>query len=153
MRYGPERRLVRKVVGYVVQDEQLLVFAHDDVPLEVAGIQVPAGSVEPGEEPADAVVREVAEETGIDVRVVASLGTGEFDVWPSKPEVHERHFFQLEPIQPVRDVRWAAGEDRPSDGGGAQSWTCFWIPLTQGHVLCAGFSARLGQVVADTTQA
>ncbi|WP_417563735.1 NUDIX domain-containing protein [Microbacterium sp.] len=39
---------------------------------------MPAGTIEPGEAAEDAVVREIR-----------------YDVWPSKPEVHERHFFQL----------------------------------------------------------
>jgi len=47
---APQRRLVRKVVGYVVRNGKLLVFTHDDVPIEVAGVQVPAGTVEPGHE-------------------------------------------------------------------------------------------------------
>ena len=65
MSAGPERRLVRKVVGYVVRDRRLLVFTHDDVPLEIAGVQVPAGTIEPSELPEAAVVREVLEETGV----------------------------------------------------------------------------------------
>lgn len=95
MSAGPERQFVGKVVGYVVHGDRLLVFTHDGVPLDVAGVQVPAGTIERGEMPADAVVREVQEETGLPARVVRSLGTQRYDVWPSKPEVHERHFFQL----------------------------------------------------------
>ncbi|WP_424446280.1 NUDIX domain-containing protein [Microbacterium sp. CH-015] len=71
---GPERRSVRKVVGYVVHDDQLLVFTHDGVPLDVAGVQVPAGTIEQSETPAAAVVREVLEETGLAVRIVHALG-------------------------------------------------------------------------------
>ncbi|MFD0488467.1 NUDIX domain-containing protein [Saccharopolyspora erythraea] len=52
---------------------QLLVF--DQVGVPGAGTQVPAGGVEPGEALSDAVVREIAEETGLtDVTVVAELG-------------------------------------------------------------------------------
>lgn len=93
MSSGAERRFVRKVVGYVVHGDRLLVFTHDDVPLDVAGVQVPAGTIEPGETPEDAVVREIWEETGLPARVVSSLGVQRYDMWPSKPEVHERHFF------------------------------------------------------------
>lgn len=38
-------RVVRKVVGYVVREDKLLVFTHDDIPLEVTGVQVPAGTM------------------------------------------------------------------------------------------------------------
>ncbi|XSS43847.1 NUDIX domain-containing protein [Propionibacteriaceae bacterium Y1685] len=122
------------------------MFTHDDVPLEVGGVQVPAGTIEPSETPDAAVVREVLEETGVMARVVASLGVERYDVWPSKPEVHERHFFQLEPLDDSRDEQWSAGECDPSDGGSAQRWTCQWIDLEQAHVLCAGFGARLGEI-------
>lgn len=148
---GPERRLVRKAVGYVVHEERLLVFTHDDVPLEVAGVQVPAGTIESAEAPEVAVVREVLEETGRAVRVVGALGVERYDVWPSKPEVHERHFFQLAPVEEELPERWVAGEGDPSDGGQVQRWTCYWMPLEQAHVLCAGFGARLGEIVPDLT--
>ncbi|GAA1633751.1 hypothetical protein GCM10009700_21170 [Brevibacterium sanguinis] len=91
----PERRLVRKVVGYVVRDRRLLVFTHDDVPLEIAGVQVPAGTNEASEPPEAAIIREVLEETGVIARTVGSLGIERYDVWPSKSEVHERHFSSL----------------------------------------------------------
>jgi prevent-host-death family protein len=144
---GPERRLVRKVVAYVVREENLLVFTHDDVPLDIAGVQVPAGTIETGEDPAAAVVREVLEETGIAARIVRELGVEQYDVWPSKPELHERHFFQLVPADDALPDRWAAGEDYPSDGGVVQRWTCRWMPLEHGHVLCAGFGMKLGAIV------
>lgn len=46
---------------------QLLVFAHP-----TAGVQLPAGSVEVGEQPASGAVREVAEETGLTGCVVVT---------------------------------------------------------------------------------
>ncbi|MGP6173630.1 NUDIX hydrolase [Corynebacterium sp. A21] len=144
MTAGPERRLVQKVVGYVVCEGQLLVFTHDDVPIERAGVQVPAGIIEQGESPEEAVIREVLEETGLRTRIVHPLGVEQFDFWPAKPELHERHFFQLEPVDDSVPVRWSAGEQFPSDGGTPQRWTCWWTRLEHAHVLCAGFGARLG---------
>src|SRR5699024_9260715 len=82
-----------------------------------------------------AVGREVLEETGVNARIVGSLGVERYDVWPSEPEVHERHFFQLEPLNDGHGERWSAGEGDPSDDGSAQRWTCQWIPLEQAHVL------------------
>ncbi|WP_448257043.1 NUDIX domain-containing protein [Microbacterium aurum] len=67
---GPERRSVRKVVGYVVHDDQLLVFTHDGVPLDVAGVQVPAGTIEQSETPAAAVVRECLDDASGSADVV-----------------------------------------------------------------------------------
>ncbi|TCW24607.1 NUDIX hydrolase [Dietzia cinnamea] len=139
-------RIVRKVVGYVVHEGRLLVFTHDGFPLVEVGVQVPAGTIEHGESPEEAAVREVAEETGIRARVVRSLGTERYDMRPSKPEIHERHFFHLEPEDLTFPERWPAGEPRPSGGGERQEWTCFWIPVERAHVLCAGCGARVGEL-------
>ena len=56
---------IRKTTAFVVTKESpihLLVFRHP-----LAGIQLPAGTVEKGEEPVEAAVREVREETGYTV--------------------------------------------------------------------------------------
>ncbi|GAA3666159.1 hypothetical protein GCM10022376_02530 [Yimella lutea] len=59
-------------------------------------MQVPAVSIAEGESPEDAVVRGVEEQgAGITARIVRSLGLESYDMWPAKPEVNERHFFQL----------------------------------------------------------
>lgn len=142
-------RVVRKVVGYIVREDKLLVFTHDDIPLEVTGVQVPAGTIEADEAPQDAVVREVLEETGLATRIVSDLGMEHYDARPTKHEIHERYFFQLAPVDEEIPERWAAGEDNPSDGGEPQRWTCFWIPLEQSQVLCAGFGARLGRLIHE----
>ena len=56
-----------KVLAYVVRPgetgPELLVFDHVGIP--EAGTQVPAGTVDPGERPEQALVREVLEETGV----------------------------------------------------------------------------------------
>ena len=140
-------RVVRKVVGYIVREGKLLVFTHDDIPLEVTGVQVPAGTIEVDEAPKDAVVREALEETGLATRIISELGMEHYDARPTKPEIHERYFFQLAPVDEEVPERWTAGEDNLSDGGERQRWTCFWIPLQQSQVLCAGFGARLGRLI------
>src|SRR5699024_11908321 len=77
---------VEKVAGYVVAHGRLLVLTHDDVPLHMTGVQVPAGSIGPGESPDHAVRREVREETGVETRIVAHLGAAMYDVAPTRPE-------------------------------------------------------------------
>ncbi len=64
-----------KVTAFVTRDgdmgRELLVFRHP-----TAGVQLPAGSVEAGEETEAAALREVTEETGLtDIITVAKLGT------------------------------------------------------------------------------
>lgn len=144
---------VDKVVCYVIHDEHLLVFTHDTVPLTTAGVQVPAGSIEPGEPPERAAERELLEETGRPGRVVRSLGVERYDVRPTRDEVAVRHCFLMSVPQADVAERWSAGEHSRSDGGEAVSWTCWWIPLQDAHVLAAGLGGRLGAAVTAVRQA
>ncbi len=67
---------VEKVAAFVTRDSrpgdansrELLVFQHSN---PLAGIQIPAGTVEIGESPLDAVLREVTEETGLQTICIA----------------------------------------------------------------------------------
>ncbi|MET8835840.1 NUDIX domain-containing protein [Micromonospora sp. NPDC004540] len=78
MSVPPRLRVAAYVLRRTPDGPELLVFDHVDFP--EAGTQVPAGGVEPGETPAEAAVREVAEETGLTgVAAVAELGVSE---WP-----------------------------------------------------------------------
>jgi len=65
---------IEKVTAFVIRTTptgiELLLFLHSH-----AGIQIPAGTVNPGETPAEAVTREVAEETGLeDLTIYHYLG-------------------------------------------------------------------------------
>ena len=134
---------IRKAVAYIVRDSQLLVFRHRDVDVTVAGIQVPAGTIQEGENPADAALREAAEETGLAaLAVVRPLGTDDYDVRPGRHELHERHFFQLATAEPVEDEwLWFETHDGLAE---ATAFVCSWIRLSHAHVLAAGFGARIG---------
>lgn len=57
-----------------MRDWQLLVFTHDEFPIEVTGVQVPSETIEQGEAPEAAGVREVLEETGLATRTTRVLG-------------------------------------------------------------------------------
>ena len=84
-----------KVLAYVTRGEELLVFRHRDFP--AAGLQVPAGAIEEGEDPQDAALREVREESGLtDVRVVGFLGRYLHNAAPHRDEAHDRHVYHLE---------------------------------------------------------
>jgi 8-oxo-dGTP pyrophosphatase MutT (NUDIX family) len=82
----------RRVVAYVVREGSLLVFDHRDIP--EAGTQVPAGTVEDGEDPADAVVREVLEECGVRAQVVRELGHTDTTA-PKRGDQRRNYFFEL----------------------------------------------------------
>lgn len=136
-----------KAVCYVRHQGHLLVFTHLDVPLTVAGVQVPAGTVDDGESPADAAVRELREETGLEGRVVQFLGTEEYDVRPTRDQIATRHFFELTVDDVSVEDRWIAGEHDPNGGGEAIRWECWWLPLKYSQVLVAGLGAKLGSLV------
>ena len=144
---GPPKR-VQKALAYVTRGDDLLVFRHRDHPLHDVGVQVPAGTVRPGESPQQAVVREVVEETGLtSLQLVAALGAVDYDVRPGRPEVHERHFFHFA-APPDSPHEWLWHEDHD----GLLPPTAFlywWLPIDKGHVLAAGMGALLSRV--DTT--
>ncbi|MFF4416528.1 NUDIX domain-containing protein [Streptosporangium sp. NPDC001559] len=132
-----------KVVCYVVRDGRLLVFRHIGRSCEEVGIQVPAGSVRPGEAPEEAALREAREETGLTgFGIVRKLGEVVYDISPHRFEIQHRHVFQLELTEPTPE-RWASqelhdGEREPTD------FECFWTPLEDAHVLQSGQGALIG---------
>ena len=138
------KQRTEKVVCYVVNDGHLLVLTHLDAPIEETGVQVPAGTIKPGEAPEDAALREAAEETGVDgLRVVAKLGEADYDCSPMRFEVMHRHFLHLTVASDV-GARWIAGEDDPSHGTAIHRWECWWLPLAKAHVLASGQGQLLG---------
>lgn len=104
----------RKAFAYITQGNDLLVFEHEGAP--EAGIQVPAGSIEAGESPEEAALREAKEETGLQkLSIVRFLGEQIRDMSDyGKQEIHHRYFYHLkcdEDMQPS----WQHGEKYPSD--------------------------------------
>jgi putative (di)nucleoside polyphosphate hydrolase len=91
---------VKKACAYITRNgSQVLVFdgpGHD-------GLQIPKGTVEPGERPREAVVREIIEESGL-----ASFGGPRHlttDVWvrrESPPKRYVRSFYHV-PVHEPRD--------------------------------------------------
>ncbi|HST88354.1 MAG TPA: NUDIX domain-containing protein, partial [Ktedonobacterales bacterium] len=82
-----------KVYAYVTRERegrtQALVFRHRVPDAPEAGIQVPGGTAEPGERPADALLRELREEAGIALDDPGRLVT--FSRWITPPEVKIRY--------------------------------------------------------------
>ena len=144
-------RVVTKVVAYITKDDHLLVFRH--VASE-AGIQIPAGTLEPGESPNDGVIREAQEETGLDnLRVRRFLGSRDYDMLPyGRAELHRRYYYHLECTSDAPSI-WRHLE---TGGGTAKGieFELYWVKLpdqapklaaAQGDFLAElGASLRLG---------
>ena len=128
--------IINKVLAYVTRGDRLLVFKHRDFP--EAGLQVPAGTIEEGESPHDAVLREVYEESGLrEVRVVRLLGRYLHDAAPYRDETHDRHLYHLETTGPVAST-WLHYESHPRDGGPPIAFSFFWMRLDDPELTLAG---------------
>ena len=135
-------RTIRKAFAYVSSASgsassdtregrnRLLLLAHPDHP--EAGLQVPAGTMEAGETPEDAVLREAREETGLDGLVIAGLlGRQSFDFRPfGRDEIHDRWFFHLHCAMETSD-RWRVWETTPATGEPPILFELFWAPLDE----------------------
>lgn len=118
-----------KAIAYVTHGARLLVFRHADFP--AAGIQVPAGTVEEGEDPATAVLREAFEETGLTgLTRNAFLGSDRVDMRRhGRDEIHARHFCHLLAPSDV-PLRWRHLEMDAGDGSGPLRFDFYWVALT-----------------------
>jgi len=124
--------LVHKVFAYITHGNRLLVFRHVDFPK--AGIQVPAGTVQPGEHPEEAVLREAYEETGLSsFSEIYFLGEQIRDMADfRRGEIHHRYFYHL-PYAGDPPTTWRHCENDPSDGAAKPIiFEFFWAKLPEG---------------------
>lgn len=140
----------RKAFAYIVHDDQIVLLYHPDHP--EAGIQVPAGTMESGETPEAAVLREAFEETGIEgLEIVRFLGRVRIDMRPwGKQEWHDRWFFQLTvsaPLPPSHADAWERIENDPADGGPPVRFLLRWTPLDAIPPLIGGHDRYLDAIV------
>jgi 8-oxo-dGTP diphosphatase len=123
------RRIRHRAYAYITNRSRLLVFRHVDAP--EAGLQVPAGTIEPGESPDHAVLREAREETGLGelLVVVSFLARDERDMSDcGVDELQHRWFFQLR-CDGDPPARWRHAET----SGAAPIWfEFFWADLPDG---------------------
>ena len=139
----PPKVVTPKVLCYIVHKECLLVFRHRDHSFEQVGIQVPAGTIRPGESPEAAALREAHEETSLTgIAIVRKLGETRYDISPTRFEIQHRHVF-LMALKHEPPDRWMSSEDH--DGiAPPTTFECFWIPLANAHVLQSGQGALVG---------
>ena len=136
-----------KVLAYVMRGDQVCVFEQPAFP--EAGIQVPAGTVEPGEDAASAVLREATEETGLTgLEVVRYLGYTEYDMAPfGRDEIHGRQVYELR-CDAAAPARWTR-EERHAKGQPPIRFDLYWMPRDEARArLIAGHGALLHRVAS-----
>ncbi len=138
--------LVDKVLAYILKSKgnkkEILVFEHDKKWSE-AGLQVPAGSVDPGEEIERAVLREAQEESGLEkVRVIKKID--EYIMYRNTHEqFNRRHVFLLEPTTEVQESWSHSVQGDGIDKG--MNFHFSWMPTSGIETSLAGsmgYSAR-----------
>jgi 8-oxo-dGTP pyrophosphatase MutT (NUDIX family) len=140
-----------KVFAYITHQDRLLIFSQPDSP--EAGLQVPAGTLEPGEHPSDGVLREAYEETGLEnLRLAGFLGIATYDMSPwGKDPAQQRYFFHLE-LEGEAPESWRHDET----GGGKtrpKVFEFFWARLPEGlPELIAGHDQMVSALVAGQYQ-
>lgn len=130
-------RCYQRATAYVTDPHgRLLVFDHVDVP--TAGTQVPAGGIRFGETPEDAVVRELAEESGIEsASIVRKLGEtwymAELGNVPAGLEEQNQHAFHLcIEVTPAEVWEW----DEKSGGEIVEHCFAFrWVSIDHARAL------------------
>jgi YD repeat-containing protein len=84
---------------------------------------LPKGTPDPGETIEQTALREVAEETGLDVRIVEPLPSIDYTFVQAGTRIHKTvHYFLMEPVggdlsrhdQEFERVRWIAFDDAPA---------------------------------------
>jgi 8-oxo-dGTP pyrophosphatase MutT (NUDIX family) len=118
---------IRKTTAILLRGEgaarEVLVFLHADVDGSGPSLQLPAGTIEEDEDPAEAAVRELAEETGvIGVEVVALLGVLDEPSVEGEALPRRRWVYHLTATLPPPE-RWTS----TCDCGAALD--CHWFPL------------------------
>lgn len=150
----PDRfdRLKHKAYIYLTAGREVLVFRQPDQP-EV-GLQVPGGTVDPGESHLCAACREFREETGLEVaRVLDPLceQTVLFDNFQGR-DIHARRLYhgRLRGNE-TRRARWEHYEMTPSAGGDPIRFELFWMDVGEALRLgperfFTGFHAPLAEL-------
>lgn len=134
-----------RAYAYITSGRRLLLFTHPGAP--EAGIQVPAGTIESGENPQDAVMREAEEETGLTgLRYVRFLARDTRDMRDcGSDELQHRWFFHLCVEGPTEET-WRHGE-YAEDGSLIHPFDFFWADVRALPQLVAGYDDKIGLLI------
>jgi ADP-ribose pyrophosphatase YjhB (NUDIX family) len=134
-----------RVAAYVIRyrsTPELLVFDHVGAP--EAGTQVPAGGVQPNESLEQAVLREVAEETGlIEVSIIRPIAVDNRP-HPDTGQSRQTTFFQLTAHSDSADA-WHHHVDGEGEDAGLE-FVCRFVPIPLVERLADAQDAWLGRI-------
>ncbi|MFJ4869661.1 NUDIX hydrolase [Streptomyces sp. NPDC088757] len=126
-----------------VEDGRVLLARHVS-PEGASTWTLPGGGVEHGEDPFDAVVREVAEETGLDAVVERLLGVDSRTI----PAAEARAGVEHQNVGVFYRVRLTAGRLRPEPNG--ETAESVWTPLPDVSALRRSSLVDVGLSLART---
>ena len=134
-------KIRHRAYAYITNGSRLLLFTHPKSP--EAGIQVPAGTIEPGENPQDAVMREAKEETSLtELRYEQFLAQDTRDMRDcGRDELQYRWFFHLSVEGPTEET-WRHGE-HAADGSVIHPFDFFWADVRALPKLVANYDDKI----------
>ena len=117
-----------RVFTYITQGSRLLIIEYVDH--SYTEPQVPGGTIEPGESPEQAALREAEEETGLTkLKIVSFLGTFVRDLRSiGRNETIRAWFFHLS-AEDTTPERWRHTELDPHEGTEPVLFELSWVPL------------------------
>jgi 8-oxo-dGTP pyrophosphatase MutT (NUDIX family) len=147
-------RLKHKAYVYLTAGRDLLVFRQPDQPY--VGLQVPGGTVDPGESHLTAALREFAEETGLHLPHALELIGAQVLLFDNSlgRDIHDRRLYHARtPVSGAarRRQSWEHFEMSPSGGGDPIRFELFWLDLGEALAMApanffTGFHAPLTAV-------
>ncbi|MDF3056602.1 MAG: hydrolase [Rariglobus sp.] len=121
-------KIRHRAYAYITHGSRLLLFTQPD---PKAGIQVPAGTVKECENPADAVLRESLEETGLTaLRLVKFLDQDVRDMRDCGVEELQHRWFYHIACDETPPEKWRHGEFDDA-GNLVHPFDFFWAPLSE----------------------
>ncbi len=117
-----------RVFTYITQGSRLLIIEYVDH--SYTEPQVPGGTIEPGESPEQAALREAEEETGLtELKIVSFLGSFVRDLHSiGRNETIRAWFFHLS-ADDATPERWRHTELDPHEGTEPVLFELSWVPL------------------------
>ncbi len=117
-----------RVFTYITQGSKLLVL--DYVDHSYLEPQIPGGTIEPGESPEEAALREAEEETGLTgLTIISFLGSFNKNLRAiGRDEIIKAWFFHLEAVDSTPQ-KWRHIELDPHDGTDPITFELHWVPM------------------------